>query len=398
MHNLAGFFGIMVKKYKSGQIVDMQSKMYTRVNVTHIENPSTAIVGDDFEGENLDILYFQKPLFDTFILPRVEAHHELPLRVEILKKNRHFKSLFLSSGSKDGKIKNFITKVALMMYREKRVHNDTVLRCGPSTSADLQVLGDGAPQISAGTLALLVKGKLSATVTIKHKYGENLSKTVSRQVKAAILHEEGDIYGLYPDRKPLGHTTDIQTSLTTVSKVAFKVESDNAILYQIPLHKFQQLLETQSDLKFKVFLRNLRQSLLQRNAQWTQFAKKELRTQISVLGSSSVEYRDNLRHRHITDMDFTGSTYAGNKAGEIFESSRPRKQKKELGVRALVVNRKLQRNRKQAHSNEFKPLLKMLGSTIAASGVHHRSHGGQEKYSLYDRGSNRPLSSQWSHR
>ena len=285
-----------------------------------------------------------------------------------------------------------------MMYREKRVHNDTVLRCGPSTSADLQVLRDGAPQISAGTLALLVKGKLSATVTIKHKYGENLSKTVSRQVKAAILHEEGDIYGLYPDRKPLGHTTDIQTSLTTVSKVAFKVESDNAILYQIPLHKFQQLLETQSDLKFKVFLRNLRQSLLQRNAQWTQFAKKELRTQISVLGSSSVEYRDNLRHRHITDMDFTGSTYAGNKAGEIFESSRQRKQKKELGVRALVVNRKLQRNRKQAHSNEFKPLLKMLGSTIAASGVHHRSHGGQEKYSLYDRGSNRPLSSQWSHR
>ena len=60
MHKLAGFFGgIMVKKYKSGQIVDMQSKMYTRVNVTHIENPSTAIVGDDFEGENLDILYFQ---------------------------------------------------------------------------------------------------------------------------------------------------------------------------------------------------------------------------------------------------------------------------------------------------------------------------------------------------
>ena len=53
--------------------------------------------------------------------------------------------------------------------------------------------------------------------------------------------------------KPLGHTTDIQTSLTTVSKVA-KVESDNAILYQIPLHKFQQLLETQS-IKFKVFLK-----------------------------------------------------------------------------------------------------------------------------------------------
>ena len=69
--------------------------MYTRVNVTHIENPSTAIVGDDFfEGENLDILYFQKPLFDAFILPRVEAHHELPLRVEILKKNRYFKCCF----------------------------------------------------------------------------------------------------------------------------------------------------------------------------------------------------------------------------------------------------------------------------------------------------------------
>ena len=93
MHDLAGFFGIMLKKYKSGQIVDMQSKMYKRVNVTHIENPSTAIVGDDFEGDTLDVLYFQKSLFDTFVLPRVEAHHELPLRIEILKKNRYFKLL-----------------------------------------------------------------------------------------------------------------------------------------------------------------------------------------------------------------------------------------------------------------------------------------------------------------
>ena len=53
----------MVKKYKIGQIVDMQKKLYIRVNIKQIENPSTAIVNGDFEGDGLDVLYFQKSLF-----------------------------------------------------------------------------------------------------------------------------------------------------------------------------------------------------------------------------------------------------------------------------------------------------------------------------------------------
>ena len=107
MYDLAGFWH-NVKKYKSGQIVDMQSKMYKRVNVTHWK-PSTAIVGDDFEGDTLDVL-LSKIIVWHLCAAKSGSSPRVTAAYRNIEKESLFQAVIFVSGSKNGKIKNFITK------------------------------------------------------------------------------------------------------------------------------------------------------------------------------------------------------------------------------------------------------------------------------------------------
>jgi len=410
----------MVKKYKIGQIVDMQKKLYIRVNIKQIENPSTAIVNGDFEGDGLDVLYFQKSLFDLHVLPRIEAHHELTLRMSLLKKNRFFKQLLIKSTEADiNKRKNVLTKIALMMVREKFVYNDTILTCGNDEDAmekaaklrrDSMVSSPSQQQQiidNNNVLLLLFNGKLSPHVTLKHNMRDPKNGSISeftRTVKTAILYEEADIFGLYPPEQlqqqyrhgklDKGNTNNgmrtHQQINSSFSSLAFKVESNNANVFRIPIDKLQAVIDKAQDVKCKIMLREIKKYLNDKKKIWINFAKKEIRTQADVLGTSSVKYKETLRQRHFIEPDATGAGAVVDELEEMLDNYPKKKKKKELGVKGLLINGKIERNRRQKHSDIYKPLMNMLSKQFVASGMKnmHRKANNKGYGGLYDRSGN----------
>jgi hypothetical protein len=402
----------MVKQFKVGQVVDMQKKMYVRVNIQQLENPSTAIVSNDFDGESIDVLYFKKTLFDAYILPRIEAHHELSLRLSLLKKNRFFKQLSMNNISYDkdnNKMKNLLTKIALMMTREKMRHNDTILTCKndgisddraqrrESVSSmhqeDQESIYDNNNKNNA--IILLFNGKVAPFVTLKHSIIDKngCNSKFPRTVKTAILYEEGELFGMIPEPQQLHRRRRQQqhnTTKATLSSLDFKVESSNATVFRMHIEKLQSLVDRVQDVKCKIMMRDIKKYLNHKKQTWINFADKERQTQTQILGMSSVHYKETLRKRHVMDTDLTGGNDVVDELEDMFTNFSKNKmkiKKTELGIRGLIVNGKIARNRRQQHSNLYKPLLKMISNQFVASEISVTSKRQLEKngYSMYDR-------------
>jgi len=177
---------------------------------------------------------------------------------------------------------------------------------------------------------------------------------------------------------------------SSFSSLAFKVESNNANVFRIPIDKLQAVIDKAQDVKCKIMLREIKKYLNDKKKIWINFAKKEIRTQADVLGASSVKYKETLRQRHFIEPDATGAGAVVDELEEMLDNYPKKKKKKELGVKGLLINGKIERNRRQKHSDIYKPLMNMLSKQFVASGMKnmHRKANNKGYGGLYDRSGN----------